>query len=156
VSAHRLATGIGFSLGAVIIAGALFVALHQHHPVAGKPVYATETLQLQNRTISLEVADTQAKQELGLGQRDSLANNKGMIFTYAQEKELCFWMKDMHFPIDMVWLDGDKRVIHLEANVSPDTYPKTYCPDKPAQYVVELNANVAGQSGIRIGQQLKF
>lgn len=116
---------------------------------------AATVLRAPNRSFNLEVADTVEKQELGLGQRDRLADNEGMVFVYEGERQLCFWMKDMRIPIDMIWLNSAKKVLKIEANVSPKTYPNDFCADS-AQYVIELNANAAQAAGISTGQTLKF
>lgn len=55
---------------------------------------------------------------------------------------LGFWMKDMKFPIDMLWLDNQYRVVSSEENVSPDTYPKVFFPSAPSRYVIELSAGI--------------
>jgi uncharacterized protein len=57
-----------------------------------------------------------------------------------------FWMKEMNFPIDIVWLNKDKKIVHIEHNVSPDTYPKIFNPNnefnnEKSLYVLETNAN---------------
>lgn len=140
---------------AIVIAGVLLIVcgfwaakiLQQHE---GKAI-----LQAPNRTFRLEIADTDDEQRLGLGDRDALGYDDGMLFVYPNERRLCFWMKDMRIPIDMIWLDGAKKVLKVEANVKPETYPKDFCADN-AQYVIELNANVANGAGVEVGQTLKF
>jgi uncharacterized membrane protein (UPF0127 family) len=114
------------------------------------------TLHVGNHTYRLEVATTTAAQEKGLGDRASLPTNQGMLFSFSNEAVRCFWMKDTHFPLDMIWLNSNKQVLHIESNVSPSTYPETFCPNEPAQYVIELNAGQARAAGITTGQSLKF
>jgi uncharacterized membrane protein (UPF0127 family) len=122
-------------------------------PTPASFTYKTVPMVVGDRTFTLDVADTEAKKRLGLGDRDGLAIDKGMVFLYSREGELCFWMKDMRFPIDIIWLDHDKRVVHIEPSLSPDTYPQTYCPSK-AQYVVELAAGETQAAGIQKGSVL--
>jgi uncharacterized membrane protein (UPF0127 family) len=105
---------------------------------------------------ALWVADTPQKQELGLGQRQALPAKQGMIFPYPTADVRCFWMKDMNFSIDMIWLDANKRVVHIEPKVSPDTYPKTFCPPVPASYVVELLQGTAERVRLKNGDQVSF
>jgi uncharacterized membrane protein (UPF0127 family) len=104
----------------------------------------------------LIVAKTTAQQTKGLGDRNSLPTNEGMLFLYPNSGERCFWMKDMRFPLDMIWTDSHKKVVALEQNVSPQTYPETFCSKTPAQYVIELNAGQVSLAGIRAGQTLSF
>lgn len=102
----------------------------------------------------MQVADTDAKRERGLSNRDTLTGKTGMIFTYDKPQQLCFWMKDMRFAIDMVWLDQTKHVVAVESAVSPNSYPKTFC--HQAQYVLEFSAGTAGKERLQAGKQLAF
>ena len=99
--------------------------------------------------INAEFVETPELREMGLSGREGLGRNNGMLFVFDNETvNRCFWMKDMKFSIDMIWLDSDKKVVHIQENVSPDTYPESYCPDAPAQYVLEVEAGRAEQLGI--------
>jgi len=95
-----------------------------------------------------------ADKEKGLGNTPSLATDHGMIFLYSQSSEQCFWMKDMHYPLDIIWANSTKQVTHIEHNLAPSSYPKTYCAE--AQYVIELNAGEAAKSDLQRGQTLSF
>jgi uncharacterized protein len=109
-----------------------------------------------SRQYTLQVASTNASQALGLGKRASLHEDQGMLFVFRQPAVQCFWMQDMHFPIDMIWASSSKHIEYIEPNVSPDTYPHTFCPDVQASYVIELNAGQAKQTGMRTGELLSF
>ena len=104
----------------------------------------------------LGASQTMAEREKGLGGRVSLPKDEGMLFVFEGVAVQCFWMKDMHFSIDIIWLDAEKRVVHIEKDVSPETYPRTFCPSKPAKYVIELNAGEASRASIHPGQKLSF
>lgn len=103
----------------------------------------------------LSVADTDRARAKGLGNQSTMDNAQGMLFTFPAPENLCFWMKDMRFSLDMVWLDASQRIVKVEQDVSPRTYPKTYCAAN-TQYVIELNAGQAKAAGLYIGQQLQF
>ncbi len=62
----------------------------------------------------------------------------------------------MHFSVDMIWLDANKKVVHIAPDVSPNTFPHQFCPGVKAQYEIELNGGVATRTGIRGGQTLNF
>jgi len=109
----------------------------------------TETLKLSGKDIKVEVADTEAARELGLGGRTSLEPDKGMLFVFDHPDKYGFWMKDMKFPIDILWLDEEK-VIWIESNVSPNTFPQILYPDSPAKYVLEVPAGYSYESNINI------
>jgi uncharacterized membrane protein (UPF0127 family) len=104
--------------------------------------------------LQLERVSTPEAREKGLSGRNSLPKDQGMLFVFAAPSQYCLWMKDMKFNIDIIWLDPAKKVIKIEENVAPSTYPNTFCPDKDAQYVIEVNAGVAKTTGIKLGAQL--
>lgn len=108
------------------------------------------------KSYTIEVADTKAAREQGLGGRTSLPADAGMLFVFGQSDIQCFWMKDMHFNLDIIWLDARHRVVHIAQNVSPSTYPDSFCPARPAKYVLELNAGQAQQAGIEQGSLVDF
>jgi uncharacterized membrane protein (UPF0127 family) len=116
----------------------------------------TATLRLNGERYNLTVARTQAARQKGLGGRANLAANHGMLFIFSTTQPECFWMKDMHFSIDIIWLDADKRIQHIEPGVSPKTYPKNFCPPAAAKYVVELPAGTAQKQGLHSAQKLQF
>lgn len=110
----------------------------------------------QHCALRVSVADTMATQEKGLGGRLSLPQNQGMLFSFNNESTHCFWMKDMHFSLDMLWIGQNKQIESIESNVSPSSYPTTYCPNVAAKYVLEINAGEAQALGLNIGQPLYF
>jgi len=138
------------SLAALLAAGAVLIVLLLAQRAD------LRTLRSGNRTFKLEVAATADAQAKGLGGRQSLPTNQGMLFTFNQSGTRCFWMKDMHFSLDILWLDESRQVRHIEHNVLPGTYPHTFCPSVPARYVIELPAGQAKATGIHDGQQLSF
>ena len=124
--------------------------------VANIGTYQTTQLKLGDKLVTMDIADTPDKMRLGLGGRQSLAADRGMVFVYAGTGQRCFWMKDMKFSIDILWLDAQRKVGHIEKSLSPDTYPQTYCPDVATQYVVELPAGASEADGIKVGDSLGF
>ncbi len=118
--------------------------------------YGTVVISAPKGTINALLADTDAKMELGLSYRDSIANNSGMLFQFNEPGVYDFWMKDMHFPLDIVWIDADKNVIGIETNLSPDTYPNTVSPDSDMAYALEIPAGSAALMGIATGTILSF
>lgn len=110
----------------------------------------------QDKVIRLEIAKTPEERAKGLMFRESLGENEGMLFVFEAEGYHAFWMKNVNFPLDILWLDRDLRVIHI----SPDTPPcttepcATYTSLQPAKYVLEVNANFTTRHGIKPGSQL--
>jgi uncharacterized protein len=104
--------------------------------------------------INLETPRTREEQARGLAKYTSLPQTQGMLFDFGRPGDACMWMKDMKFPIDMVWLNEDKTVTKIERNILPDTFPQTFCADTPSRYVIELNSGIANLVGLQIGQQI--
>lgn len=114
-------------------------------------------LKLGETCISLEVADTQDTRAQGLSGRDGLATNTGMLFVFDNDGSNCMWMSDMEFPIDMVWLNAQKEIVMIADNVSPDTFPQTFCSEEMlSRYVLEVPAGTVQQYGLQLGQKLNF
>ena len=110
-----------------------------------------------NGYITAEVMDTNELRAKGLSGRDSLKESEGMLFLFeTASAEHCFWMKDMKFSIDMVWMNDQKEVVTVTPGVSPDTYPDTFCPDMPAKYGLELASGRAVSLGITSGSKLRW
>jgi uncharacterized membrane protein (UPF0127 family) len=104
--------------------------------------------------LTLIYATTSQAQERGLGGRASLPANEGMLFVFDHTGPHGFWMKDMQFPIDIIWLDENKRVVHIESNVQPSSYPNVYSPEMPSRYALEVNAGYAATHSIVAGSKI--
>lgn len=117
--------------------------------------YAT-TLTIGQKTIEIDLADTSALRTLGLSGRDSLAPDHGMLFVFEKPDRYGFWMKEMNFSIDIIWIDVSKKIVHIEERVSPESYPKIYIPDAQALFVLEVPAGFVTENKIRVGDEVKF
>lgn len=106
--------------------------------------------------LNYDLAQSPEEQAKGLSGRASLSDDKGLMFIFVHSGTQCFWMKDMNFPIDIIWMSSNKEVQHIEENVSPSTYPNAFCPKVDAQYVLEVSAGVASKLNISPGQKLLF
>lgn len=102
---------------------------------------------------SLEIADTEATQILGLGNRESLCGTCGMLFVFKREERHSFWMHGMKFPIDIAWINKENRIIHLERRVSEHS-TEVYRPPAPVSLVLELPAGAFDT--LSIGEQVNF
>jgi len=113
--------------------------------------------------ISVDISDTECKRVLGLSGRESLADGAGMIFVFDVAGHYPFWMQDMNFPLDMVWVGDDLRVSGIEKDVAPSTFD-AIDPSKSeifggqylARYVLELPAGYADEKNIQVGNKISF
>lgn len=111
------------------------------------PAYTTPThVQVGGVTIPVEVASSQEEQTRGLSGRDSLPEGSGLLFDFKGQGVWGIWMKDMNFPIDIVW--ANDTVVTVAYSISPDTYPQVFTPTSPVRYVLELPAGYAARNGI--------
>ena len=118
--------------------------------------YKKIQIQAPNGVINAEISDNPITLTLGLSGRQSLDEDAGMVFLFKDIELYDFWMKDMKFPIDIIWIDSEKKVVGIEKNVSPDTYPETFASPIPLSTVLELNAFGSEKFGIATGTILVF
>ncbi len=120
-------------------------------------------IQAGSNTIYAQVADTNNKRSLGLSYTESIDQNAGMLFVFDEIGEKNFWMRDMLFDIDIIWLDENKQVIGFFENVSKDSYlkenqamSKIYHSPDLTKYVLEVNAGIISKLKIKVGDILDF
>ncbi len=115
------------------------------------PVPASRVVNIGAATVSAEVADTEEARVRGLSGRTSLAHGEGLLFVFPEPGQQGIWMRDMLFPLDIVWLDSGLQVVHTVASATPDSYPTIFTSPVPAQYVLELPAGTCAQYGVVVG-----
>ncbi len=132
-------------------------------PLKSGPVttVTNETLPLNTHVISpqgvhilVRVADTDKTRELGLSYFDALPDGQGMLFVFPQMGTYSFWMKDMNFPLDIVWIDEHFKIIDRVINAPASSYPKTFTPASSASYAIELPVNTADRDGFVVGKSI--
>ena len=106
--------------------------------------------------ISVAIADTDASREQGLSGTAPLTSEQGMLFVFDTPDNTAFWMKDMNYSLDIVWIDANKKVVSVSKNLSPSTYPDTFSPGVPVQYVLEVPAGFADAHGIKARDSVSF
>ena len=119
------------------------------------PELARNTVTIGSNSFSVEIASTTAEKTLGLSGRDGLGNSQGMFFTFDMPGTQNFWMKDMKFPIDIIWISGD-RVAGFAENAVPQPGValwnlKIYSSPDSVDKVLEVNAGTVAKDGIKIG-----
>ena len=149
-------------LGSIAVACALVAGL-QAAPApsqqqAGAGLVAVTTPQ--GTVIMAELADTAEERARGLMFRASLEKNRGMLFTFAEPQQWSFWMKNTRISLDIIWMDGRKRIVHVERRVpicnrTDDGCPQ-YQPNENALYVLELAAGSAEALKLERGAMLRF
>lgn len=114
------------------------------------------TLFLGDGVFTAILAQTPDTRTQGLSGTSQLAADQAMLFAFTHDDRWSIWMKDMNYPIDVVWLDADKHVVYIVKNMAPDTYPKQYAPERAARYVVELPAGTVEAKSIGLNSVARF
>ncbi len=105
----------------------------------------------------LWIADTEAERIQGLSGVEDLGVNGGLLMKFDTDANWGIWMKDMKIPLDIIWLDKDKKIVHIVKNASPeDSTDVVYSPKDPARYVIELSAGAADKAGLKKGMFATF
>ncbi len=116
-------------------------------------------VELGGERFTVEIARTEAELARGLMFRDQLAQGHGMLFVWDHEAPRAFWMKNTRIPLDILYFDGQRKLVSVAANTPPcalgDGCPN-YPSEGPAQYVLELNAGEARRLKLERGAEIKF
>ena len=137
-----LATALAFLIMAV---GYDSFQTHNTKAVDQKEIYVAD------KKIVVDIADKLDEQTLGLSYRKSMSENTGMLFIFPQPGSMGFWMKNMNFSLDFIWIDSNNKIISIAKNISPKTYPKIFYSPLPVKYVLEVNAGWSDRNGIKNG-----
>lgn len=113
-------------------------------------------VKISGQNIKVDLALTPAEQTQGLSGRSSLDNNTGMLFIFEYPGNYPFWMKDMNFAIDIIWLDENMKVIYIKKDARPEDYPATYGPDGDAKYVLEVASGFSEKNNLKEGDKVEF
>lgn len=105
--------------------------------------------------IDIEVADDNAEREQGLMYRDTMAENQGMLFLMETEESQAFWMKNTILPLDILYVDSDRRIVSIHKDCVPYSLDQIVSA-KPALYVVEVNAGYTRKFGVKVGDLISF
>ncbi|MCC2630623.1 MAG: hypothetical protein K0S38_432 [Candidatus Paceibacter sp.] len=135
----------------IVIIGIILWALALWALIASIQSYSSKN---KNTLVSLEIVDTQAERDQGLSGRENLPKDHGMLFVFDRTDIYKFWMKDMKFSIDMIFLDENFHIVSIEKNVSPDTFPQTFQPSVPIKYVLECATGFAERHRLKVGDRL--
>ncbi|MBI3442514.1 MAG: DUF192 domain-containing protein [Candidatus Sungbacteria bacterium] len=169
----KIKSYIGYLVGTAVVVGALFWFVSAHMPsLSAAPVSAVPPVSRENRMpdqaipsvqiaatkIEIEIATTTAAQQKGLSGRNSLPADRGMLFVFSRPAAYRFWMPDMRFPIDIIWIN-DNKIVDADEDVSPrfdPAHPVFYTPARLVQYVLEVNAGFMKRNKLHAGDPVSF
>lgn len=113
---------------------------------------------VQDKSFNLLIAKTDKEKQIGLSDTDSLSSDSAMLFTFEKADYYSFWMKNMKFPIDIIFIK-DNKIVTIYNNVEPATNNKelaVYQPQEPADSVLEINAGLAEKYGFKKDMEIKY
>ncbi len=120
-------------------------------------VKSTSVVKVNNVTVDVILATTPSDQSKGLAVKDSMNENEGMLFVFKNPQKHSFWMKDMKFPIDIIWADSAGKIVHIEKNLQPCIFLlpcNSYSPISDSLYVLEVVSNFTNKYDVKIGDQI--
>jgi uncharacterized membrane protein (UPF0127 family) len=121
--------------------------------------YLRAKVSIEGYELSAEIPVTGELMSKGLSVKDQLRENESMLFVFEEPLRHTFWMKDMKFPIDIIWLDSNGKIVHIEENLMPCPLVlicPSYAPNADSQYVLETIAGFAQRHNISLGTTIKF
>lgn len=142
----------------IIFAVIIFISIGlRWHQSRNQEPFATALIVINSGTITAEIADTSERRELGLGQRRELLPRHGMYFPFPASYKWIFWMKDMQFPIDAIWIK-DGLVVDVTYNAQPPEGKEIekFHPSEPADAVLEINAGEANELNVKKGDLIRI
>jgi uncharacterized membrane protein (UPF0127 family) len=148
-----------FTYGVIALALLLLaiVAYEQYGEVVKQRLFGqgdTYVIYVNRVAFRVSVADDVDERKLGLSGTPSLGKYEGKLFIFDTVAKQGIWMKDMLFPIDILWFNDKFELIHIESNITPETYPAIFAPPAEARFVLELNAFAASTYAIPLGSSL--
>ncbi len=139
-------------LGLIIILGSVLIFFSR----ASVGENQKKIIKVNNSYIKVEIADTLNAREKGLSGRKTLLDNTGMLFVFDNPARRGFWMKDMNFAIDIVWIDENYLIVDIDKNVSPRTFPEVFYADRAIKYVLEIPTGFVDKYQIATGTMIQY
>ncbi len=133
-----------------------FFYIAYHSQVSTQPKSEIEYVRLSGEKVKVDLAITPEEKSKGLGGRLGLNEDEGLLFIFERPGMHNFWMENMNFPIDIIWMDESQKIIYIEKNLSPATFPTSFGPHKESKYVLEVVAGFTEEYRVKVGDKVEF
>jgi uncharacterized membrane protein (UPF0127 family) len=135
----------------------LLVAVNMLSSVSACQAQPKVTISTKDREVEflVEIADTAGKRQMGLQYRQSLADDRGMIFLFPAESVQTFWMKNTPISLDMIFINRNRKIVGIVERAVPFSLDARSVTE-PSQYVLEINGGLARRYGIQTGDSVRF
>ena len=123
------------------------------------PNYQKTTIPINGFNVSMAIASTDEQRIRGLSGLEKMNENEGMIFLFDEPSKQGFWMNKMNFPIDIIWLDSNNKVVHIEKKLEPCKIflaCPVYNPQVDSLYVIELRSGFTDDHSMKEGMIINF
>ena len=119
--------------------------------------YSFGSVCFKDKCFKVELAKTSAQRDLGLMGRRELDRDAGMFFIFENEGIYPFWMKNTFIPLDIIWIDNNKKIVYISPNVQPckSLVCPSLIPSGKAKYVLEINAGICKEINLKVGDEIK-
>ena len=126
----------------------------------GKAQFGRGEVRVNDRIFNVDIADNMMSRAQGLSGREKLNDDEGVLFVFGTSSIQGFWMKDMKFPIDIIWIKGE-RIVGFEENVQPESEKTVfrltvYYSPEAVDRVLEVNAGIVARNGFKVGSTFSF
>lgn len=118
-----------------------------------------KTIKINEQTFDIEIADSDERRIKGLSERESLDKNKGMLFVFEEKAKHSFWMKNVNFPLDIIFI-SDNKIVDISKNAQPQAEDSAnipiITPQEDANFVLEINGGLSDEYGFETGNEVIF
>lgn len=111
---------------------------------------------ISGQKIKVDLAITEQERNKGLSLRPFLSDDVGMLFVFDKASKYFFWMKEMNFPIDIIWIGEDKKIVYIKKDAKPESYPEVFGPSIDAKYVLEVVSGFSDKYNLKEGDEIDF
>lgn len=156
---HRSAIlKVGIAFLVIISVGIMLWSKYKAHDASAvrNTMNDSDVLVIGGTPFQAEIVDTPLFRQRGLSGRSHIGDTEAMLFVFPQSDYHGFWMKDMLFPIDILWLTEEGVIVHIKESARPESYPEPFVPQVPARVVIEVKEGTVKAYKLKIGDSLIF
>lgn len=141
----------------IVLSAAMFIFFHAGNNQISENDNALRIC-LKNKCFDVEIVRTEEEKKTGLMNREHLDPDDGMLFLFENKGVYNFWMKNTLIPLDIIWIDENKKVVFIKENAMPCNFEdcEVFYPNQKAKYVLEINGGLAEKYGIKVGDIADF
>lgn len=115
-----------------------------------------EIIEIKGNILNVDVVESAKDRTTGLSGRKSLESNYGMFFIFPEDDFHSIWMKNMNFPIDIIWIDSNFKIVYIKNDATPESFPEIFKTNVKSRYVLEIASGYSNIFDIKIGDEIKF